>query len=137
MKDRKRLIVGGYAKMWQREVFDIKEGTHLSRDLKEALAEPGVYVLYRSDRPYYVGKTSRALFHRIWNHANQPHDRYYNFWDFFSAFVVPQGKHRDEVEGILIAAMPTANSSNPRFRRLTLPASVRKTLRAKRTIKPG
>lgn len=122
--------------MWPREVFDIKESLRLSRDVREALAQVGVYVLYRNDHPYYVGKTSRPLFDRIWNHANQPHDRYYNFWNFFSAFAVPQKKHRDEVEGILIAAMPTANSSNPRFPQLKLPVRVGRLLRDQRVIKP-
>lgn len=133
----RRYIVRGYAKMWPRGVFDIKEGNRLSLDVKAVLDTPGVYVLYRDDHPYYVGKTGRPLFDRICDHANQPHDRYYNFWNFFSAFTVPQKRHRDEVEGILIAAMPTANSSNPRFARLKLPARVGRLLRTQREIRPG
>lgn len=46
-------IVTGYAKMWPRIVFDMKAG---NKDAKELLQNPGVYVLYRDDMPYYVGK---------------------------------------------------------------------------------
>jgi hypothetical protein len=116
-------------------VFDIKAGGRLAKDIREALSDPGVYVLYRNDDPYYIGKTSRPLFDRIWAHANQPHDRYYNFWNFFSAFAVAQREHRDEVEGILIAAMPTANSSSPHIPRIDLPARIGRLLKNRREIK--
>jgi hypothetical protein len=116
-------------------VFDIKERGRLADDVRAALREPGVYVLYRDDHPYYVGKTSRPLFDRIWAHANRPHDRYYNFWNFFSAFAISTRKHRDEVEGILIAAMPTtANGANPRFRKIKLPTRVGHLLRRRHQL---
>ncbi len=119
-----------YARMWPRKVFNIRNGGQLPAEVKKALSEPGVYVLYRDDHPYYVGKTGGSLFDRIWHHAIQSHGRYYNLWNFFSVFVVPGKKQRNEVEGILIAAMPTtANSANPKFRHLRLPGSVRDTLR--------
>jgi len=134
-KQRSHAIVDGYTRTWPRPVFDIKEQGRLARDVKEALREPGVYVLYRDDHPYYVGKTGRPLFNRIWAHANRPHDRYYNFWNFFSAFAIATKKHRDEVEGILIAAMPTtANSSNPHFRRIKLPIRVAHLLKKRREL---
>jgi len=38
---------------------------------------------------------------------SKPRDRYFNFWNFFSAFVVPDSDHVDEVEGILITSMQT------------------------------
>ena len=135
MPKRSRYIVNAYARVWPRDVFDIKAAGKLAKDVREALGDPGVYVLYRDDEPYYVGKTSRALFDRLWNHANQPADRYYNFWNFFSVFAVAGKKHRDEVEGILIAAMPTANSASPRFpRRIELPARVGRLLKRRREI---
>jgi len=134
MAKRSRYIVNAYARVWPRDVFDIKAAGKLAKDVREALGDPGVYVLYRDDEPYYVGKTSRALFDRLWNHANQPADRYYNFWNFFSVFTVAGKKHRDEVEGILIAAMPTANSASPRFRRIELPARVGRLLKRRREI---
>ncbi len=133
----RRAIVDGYASMWPRELFDIREGGKLSPDVRDALAQTGVYVLYREDHPYYVGKTGRPLYDRIWAHANRPHDRYYNFWNFFSVYAVPSSRYRGTVEGILIAAMPTANSSSPRFKRLALPARVRRLLHQRRIIIDG
>ncbi len=114
-------IITGYAQMWPREVFDLKQGKKLLVREKKLLEEPGVYVLYWNDHPYDVGKTTDRLSHRIWNHANQPRDKWYNFRNFFSAFVVPDKHHIAEIEGILIAAMPTANSANPRIKKLSLP----------------
>ena len=133
-RGRPRRIIDGYARVWPREVFDIKDGGRLSRDVKEALNAAGVYVLYRDDHPYYIGKTGRPLFDRIWAHANRPADRLYNYWNFFSAFAVPLKKHRDEVEGVLIAAMPTANSAKPRFRRIKLPVRVGRLLKKRREL---
>jgi len=130
-------IVSQCAQMWPREVFDIKEGNRLLTNVRDLLAEPGVYVLYRDDHPYYIGKTAGILFNRIWAHANRPKDKYYNFWNFFSAFVVPEQEHIGEVEGLLIAAMPlTANSANPRIKRIHLPNNVGKILRKLRRIEP-
>jgi hypothetical protein len=93
------------------------------------LAEPGVYVLYRDDHPYHIGMTTRSLFNRIWHHANFPKDKWYNFWNFFSAFVVPDTKYIGQIEGILIAAMPTANSANPKIERIDVPPAVMKVLK--------
>ena len=92
--------------------------------MKKALSEPGVYVLYRDDHPYYAGKTGGSLFNRIWHYAIQSHSRYYNLWNFFSAFVVPGEKQCNGVEGILIAACPprriarTPNSGTSDCRRV-------------------
>ena len=135
MTDAQHKIVSAYAQMWPREVFDIREPKRhkFLGSIKKLLSQPGVYVLYRDDHPYYVGKTARPLFDRIWNHANQPKDKYYNFWNFFSAFVVPR-RHIREVEGRLIAAMPTANSANPRIKRLDLPREVGRILANRRLI---
>jgi hypothetical protein len=104
-------------------------------EVRELLSDPGVYVLYRDDQPYYVGKTSKKLFKRIWAHANRPKDKYYNFWNFFSAFVVPDKNHLDEVEGILIASMPTNNSSLLRIKKIHLPPPVAQLIRSQRIIK--
>lgn len=127
-------IVTGYAQMWPREVFDIRKGKNrIFQSVRDALGKPGVYVLYRDDHPYYIGKATNSLFNRIWAHANQPKERYYNFWNFFAAFAVTNKSHIDEVEGILIAAMPMAvNSANPRIARIDLPGDVAKKIRALR-----
>jgi hypothetical protein len=84
------------------------------------LDKPGVYILYRDDEPYYIGKTKKPLIKRLSNHALKPNARRYNFWNYFSAFEIASPSHRDEVEAILISAMPTANSSRPKFERKTL-----------------
>ena len=126
-------IITKYAQMWPREVFDI-EGKKLLSTVRERLDEPGVYVLYRDDHPYYIGKTKGRLFHRIWSHANVSRDRYYNFWNYFSAFVVPDKHHIDEVEGVLIASTLTANNATPKIKRLYLPNEVARILRQRRVI---
>jgi Uri superfamily endonuclease len=110
-------VVVAAAEMWPRLVFDF-EG---KATVKEYLRKPGVYVLLRNDEPYYVGKTKNKLFSRIRSHACKTCDRYYHFWNYLSAFVVPNAKHRDEIEGILIAAMPTANSASPKIKKIPLP----------------
>jgi hypothetical protein len=137
MTSTKGRIVTEYAKMWPREVFDIKDGNRLLQSIQELLKNPGVYVLYRDDHPYYIGKTKRPLFKRIWAHANASRDKYYNFWNYFSAFVVPDRKHIDEIEGVLIASMLTANSATPKIERINLPAEVARILREQRRISRG
>jgi hypothetical protein len=109
-------IVKGYASMWPREVFDTKDGNRmLASKLDFLTKEKGVYVLYRDEHPYYIGKSGNSLFARLRGHAVNLRRRYYNFWNHFSAFAVPDKRGRDELEGILIAAMPTANGANPKF----------------------
>lgn len=130
----KQAIITGYAKMWPRLVFDLKAANRLVPEIRRLLHEPGVYILYRDDQPYYVGKAS-FLSSRIWAHANQPRDRYYNFWNYFSAFVVSDERYLREVEGLLIAAMPTENSSVPKIHRIHLPAKVASLIRSQRIIK--
>ena len=118
------IIVGEYARMWPRDIFfrRLRKGNstrkgpssrkrYLFRDIP-LLRKPGVYVLYRDDVPYYIGQATR-LRTRLWAHACKPDGRYYNHWNFFSAFVIEDENQRNEIERILIAAMPTANSMKP------------------------
>lgn len=129
------VIVTEYAKMWPRAVFDMKEGGKHPVEAKKLLQSCGVYVLYRDDMPYYVGQTGGTLWRRIWAHANRPRDRYYNFWNYFSAFVVPNKKHLDEIEGVLVASMPTENSAVHRIKRIHIPIAIAKRIHAQRLIK--
>jgi hypothetical protein len=130
-------IVSQYAQLWPRDVFNIRDGDRFDRDLKTALSGAGVYVLYREDNPYYIGQASKALFKRLRAHAVLPTDKYYNFWSHFSAYLVPDVDHLDEVEGILIAAMPlAANRARPHFERLNLPPSVSDKLTQRNWISP-
>ena len=120
-------IVTEYAELWPREVFDIREGKNrLLIEAQELLNGPGVYVLYRDDVPYYIGKTENNLYNRIHKHANQPGAKYYRYWNYFSAYIVDTIKHIDDVEGLLITAIPTAaNSSKPKINRILLPRSIK------------
>jgi hypothetical protein len=130
---RETQIVKEYARMWPREVFyclvpnesgSKRKKVVLAKGL-ELVNEPGVYVLYRNDIPYYVGQ-AKKLRYRLWAHACAPGARYHNFWNYFSAFVIQNEKLRNQVEGILIAAMPTANSAKPRLKRAKFPGAVSK-----------
>lgn len=47
----------------------------------------------------------------------------------FSAYIVRNPKHREEVEGVLIASMPTANSASPKIKRIPLPRTVTNMIR--------
>ncbi len=109
-----------YFRMWPRALFHMPKGKEF---LMTHLSSPGVYVLYRDREPYYVGKTSKALGKRLRTHALRPNRRYYNFWNYFSAFEIKGEKGEEErakIEAILISAMPTANSSKPKLARKKL-----------------
>lgn len=117
--------------MWPREVFHCFDKAH-RREVLGALDEPGVYILYRDDIPYYVGKADNKLTVRLWQHANLPSHRHYNFWNFFSAFVIKDPTHRNAIEGILIAGMPTANSARPKLPRERIPYELKEMLQKMR-----
>jgi len=78
-------MVKHFISMWPRAVWDItEEGSRklfLKKNLPE-LQEPGVYVLYREEVPYYIGKAG-VLYKRLHGHSNKSTDRYFNFWNFF------------------------------------------------------
>ncbi|MGC2477642.1 MAG: GIY-YIG nuclease family protein [Candidatus Sulfotelmatobacter sp.] len=130
----KRRIIEGYARMWPREVFEkvapiVGSRKAIMAKSSEFLSGPGVYVLYRDDEPYYVGHADRLRF-RLWCHAVKPNDQYYHFWNFFSAFAVEEKEYRNEIEGVLIAAMPAvANSAKPKLPKERVPKDVGNLLR--------
>ena len=132
-------LVEKYARLWPREVFDYitsepgRRLEYLAKDLP-ILRQPGVYVLYRDDVPYYIGKASNWLWHRLHVHARKPGGRYNNFWNYFSVFVISDAGQRDAVESILIAAFPTANSAKPKIERERLPVEAIEMWRQKRDI---
>jgi|SRR5271170_2993965 predicted GIY-YIG superfamily endonuclease len=119
-----------FFRMWPRRVFQLKENGRLSiKGEVEELHRPGVYVLYKGDELYYVGK-GNSLFSRLHDHSNKMTDRYYAHWDHFSAFAISDtvkdrpAKMR-ELEAILIAAMPrSTNSATPRLRRVEIPKTI-------------
>jgi hypothetical protein len=123
---QKDWMIQQFFRMWPRALFHSRKGkTYLQKHLNGS----GVYVLYRDDQPYYIGKTiNKTLIQRLSQHALKPNARYYNFWNYFSAFQIAETIHRDEIEAILISAMPTANSSHPRFPRRKLDRQAAKML---------
>ena len=124
-------MVSAYARMWPRAVFYNKalspesgRKTNLARQL-DFLQRPGVYVLYRDDTPYYVGKAQK-LRRRLHLWATKPSSPHFHHWNFFSAFAIDDPAKRDELEGILIAALPTANNgAKPRLKKAPLPKVVK------------
>lgn len=114
-----------FFRMWPRALFHMREGKEF---IEKHLSDPGVYVLYRNDQPYYIGKTSKALAKRLKTHALRPNRRYYNFWNYFSAFQINDEDDRGRIEAILISAMPTANSAQPKLRRRRLDRKAAKML---------
>ena len=128
----KKKIITQYARMWPRQVWDIFDGKYLVVRKLPELQQSGVYILYRDDVPYYVGKTKTALAKRLHAHSNKSTDRYFNYWNYFSFFVVPDPAHVDEIEGILIASMATANSASPKIDQVQLPKEISKVLREAR-----
>lgn len=136
MAAKKGLVVTGYVRMWPREIFDIKVGKKwMVKDKNLRLLEdPGVYVLFRDDHPYYIGQASKKLCSRIWRHAKNPKDRYYYLWNFFSAFAVPRREYLDEIEAVLIAASPTENKAEPKLKRIHLPPKAGQILAKRRRI---
>jgi GIY-YIG catalytic domain len=130
----KGTMIEGFISMWPREICDIRQkgkNRLFLWDFPE-LQKPGVYVLYRDDQPYYIGKSDK-LRRRLHAHANQTTDRYYNFWNLFSAFVVRHKKYLNDVESILIAAMPTANSATPKMPKIKMPGHMAAQVRRIRT----
>jgi len=116
-------IISGHVRMWPRGVFARGEEKQMLARSLAFLQGPGVYILYRNDVPYYVGQATR-LRSRLFQHARRPDKRYFHFWNFFSAFAVKDKDMRNELEGILIASMPTVNSAKPRLEREPMPKSV-------------
>jgi predicted GIY-YIG superfamily endonuclease len=126
-----RLRDFNFFRMWPRDLFrkkDSKGRLMIKLEVRE-LQLSGVYVLYKGDELYYVGKATN-LFSRLHSHSNKVTDDYYAHWDYFSAFALADtvSNRREkmaELEAILIAAMPRAtNRSTPRFTRVRIPKSL-------------
>jgi hypothetical protein len=116
-------IVSKFIRMLPRAIFDFPEiegqkGSIASK-IKE-LEGPGVYILYRNDVPFYVGKTEGKLFDRLWQHANGVSSTRSYFWNYFSAFIVKNRRNIAEVEAILISAMPSVitNAARPKLQKV-------------------
>jgi len=129
MRAPRQSIVTSYAHMWPRSVFAAlaQAKTSGNREAKaDALSfldNPGVYVLYRGDppTPYYVGQGGR-LRSLLKRRALNPRSLRFLSWNFFSAFVVPNKAHRNDLEAILIAvADPMENEAKPQLAEQKMP----------------
>lgn len=72
-----------FFRMWPRALFHSKKG---KKYLDAHLNSSGVYVLYKEDQLYYIGKISKRLVKRLAQRALRPNARRYHFWNYFSAF---------------------------------------------------
>lgn len=72
-----------FFRMWPRALFHMREGRTF---LEQELAKAGVYVLYRNDIPYYIGKTRKTLFRRLKIHALKPNVASIQFLELFLGF---------------------------------------------------
>ena len=73
----------------------------------------------------YVGK-AQMLRRRLHLWATKPSSPHFHHWDFFFPFAIDDSAKRDKLEGILIAALPTANNgSKPRLKKAPLPKEVK------------
>jgi hypothetical protein len=131
-------LVTNFIRMWPRAIFStpsMAQGAPgkppaIAKTIK-SLDKPGVYVLYREDQPFYVGQAKNGLGERLRQHAQSIGGLRSYFWNYFSAFVVEDVNQIDEVEAIVIAAMPAviSNSAKPRLPRLKMAKSVKGVLR--------
>jgi hypothetical protein len=119
-------LVGKFIRMWPRAIFTTPSESKGERGKRPSIARtiqaldlPGVYILYRDDVPFYVGQTKGKLRSRLRSHANGVGSLRGYFWNYFSAFLVKDPSHIDEVEAILIAAMPSVitNGAKPKLPR--------------------
>lgn len=121
--------ISGFARMLPRELFNLQDGKKSIFRQLDFLSKPGVYILYRNDEPYYVGKAESRLRSRLKIHAKKPGTKYYNFWTHFSVFVIEDRALIHPFEQILIAAMPkAANGARPKFPKLKLPPAIEKSI---------
>jgi hypothetical protein len=134
-------LVSNFIRMWPRAIFNTLSEAQgrpgkppfLARTIK-ALRKPGVYILYRDDQPFYVGQAKNGLGKRIWSHARSVGGLRTYFWNYFSAFVVEDVSQIDEVEAIIIAAMPAvvSNSAKPRLPRVRMDKQTKDVMRESR-----
>jgi hypothetical protein len=130
-------IVSKFIRMLPRAIFDTREIEDQKGSIASKIKElegPGVYILYRNDVPFYVGKTEGKLFDRLWKHANGVSSTRSYFWNYFSAFIAKNRRNIAEVEAILISAMPSVitNSARPKLQKVRKGISTIKLMRKMR-----
>jgi hypothetical protein len=128
-------LVKHVAVMWPRVLCDMQDEDDKRLYVRHSQYfknKTGVYVLYRDEHPYYIGR-AKNLGERLFQHSNQTNDKYYQFWNFFSVYITKNERQAAELEGILISAMPAlANRASPRIGKIPIPKHLLDELRAKR-----
>jgi hypothetical protein len=123
-------MINAYIRMWPRQVYNLKIGNkHLESIRQELHQKSGIYILYRNGTPHYVGQ-ARNLWRRIRNHTINQNAKHYHHWTHFSAFILSDIEHMNELEGLIIAAsgLGIANSARHRMKMILLPKDARKAL---------
>ncbi len=76
----------------------------------------GIYILYKGDKPYYVGLSTSSLRGRIRRHATK--DRHKGKWNNFSFYQILKTKYIKDVESLLLRYYkPEGNKVKGKFRR--------------------
>ncbi|OQY84560.1 MAG: hypothetical protein B6D41_15480 [Chloroflexi bacterium UTCFX4] len=76
----------------------------------------GIYILFKGDKPYYVGMSKTSLRRRLKNHALKDHHR--GQWDKFSFYQVPRQQYIKDIETLLIRVIrPPGNKVRGKYKR--------------------
>jgi len=133
----KKSIIKAFIRLWPREVYDMKSnGKNIESVKNELFGKPGIYVLYRDEKPYYVGQAVN-LWKRIKRHAVNQNSKQFHGWTKFSAFILEDKKYMNELEGLILSVLEneTANGAKQKITKIPLPADARKALAKLKTIR--
>jgi len=76
----------------------------------------GIYVLYKGDKIYYIGRSGSSLRSRIKKHSLK--DRHKRKWDNFSFYQILKTKYIGDIERLLLRIYkPKGNINLGRFKR--------------------
>ena len=82
--------------------------------LKLIKGKTGVYILYKNNKVYYVGKSQRSVRGRIRNHATNKHK---GKWNNFSFYQIKKKYYIRDIETLLLHIFtPPGNRDRGRFR---------------------
>jgi hypothetical protein len=74
----------------------------------------GIYILYKGEKPYYVGKSDSSMRERIKTHTKDHHRKK---WDNFSFYQVRKIKYVGDIERLLLGYhRPEGNGQGGKFR---------------------
>ncbi len=92
-----------------------KERNEYKKALGRKQRGKGIYILYKGDKPYYVGLSKRSLRRQIKAHTR---DKHAPNWDKFSFYQILKTKYIRDVESLLLSYYkPEGNTLKGRFKR--------------------